>query len=67
MVTSIKLKDGELSIPQQVEERIREECGVSKESFYGSSAGAKEYFFDHGNHGLDLIDGFWAGMWLMQK
>jgi hypothetical protein len=54
MLTRIKLKDGELSIPQQVEERIREECGVSKESFYGSAGAAQEHDFQHGNRGLDL-------------
>lgn len=52
MVTRITLKDGGISIAQQAEERIREICGVSKESFYGSPAAAKA--------------GFLNGMWTMQ-
>lgn len=67
MIIRRKLQEGELSCPQLVFERIRQECGVSKESFYGSVGAAKAYVFQHGNRGLDLVQGFLAGMHIMQR
>jgi hypothetical protein len=51
-----KLKDGELSIPDQVREKIRVLCEVDKETFYSNSIG---------NFGAtDLVRGFLYGLWI---
>ena len=64
MVIRRKLKEGELSIPQQVYERIRLLCGESEENFYGNLGAAKEHVFQSCNTGMNLVHGFFTGLWV---
>lgn len=67
MVIRVKQEPGKLGIIEQIDEAIRKECGVSEEKFYGSIEAAKNHDFKHGSCGLDMIDGFLAGLWVGQR
>lgn len=53
MIVVRKLKEGEPSTMEQIQERVRIYCGWSKEDFYGWSG-----------RGSDLFQGFMTGLWI---
>jgi len=59
-----KLKDGELDMRQEIDERIRVLCGESRENFYGNPEAGEAGVIQHGGSGLELVRGFMRGLWI---
>ena len=55
-VIKVKLKDGDISFSEKIDERIRTICGMDKEDFYGMCG-----------RGADVKLGFLNGLWIGGK
>ncbi len=62
-----QMKEGDLTIEQQINETVRKELNVNPESFYGSQSNAKAFRVGLGGSGTELVRAFMYGMYGNQR